>query len=61
MKSMETTVAGFFVFSHVKYHSKKDTKAKMRKRVSHETFDLHDHTVWHMQQRHTKVLDISLG
>eukprot|EP00957_Ditylum_brightwellii_P186059 14165999-Ditylum_brightwellii.AAC.1 len=64
IKSTEITVAGFFIFSHVKYHSRKNAKAKIGKRVSLENFNLHIHTVQytqHMQQCHTKALAISLG
>eukprot|EP00957_Ditylum_brightwellii_P203597 15335365-Ditylum_brightwellii.AAC.1 len=61
IKQVETTVAGFFVYSHTKYHSRRDAAAEISARVNLEGFDLHVHTCRYMQQRHTKVITISCG
>jgi hypothetical protein len=58
---IEATVAGFFVFSHIKYHSRKDAIAELKTRAALSEVDLHVHTCRHMQRRHTKAIAISCG
>eukprot|EP00957_Ditylum_brightwellii_P130785 9977264-Ditylum_brightwellii.AAC.1 len=61
IKQVEVIVAGFFVYSHIKYHSRKDTTVEIAAWAMVDGFDLHVHTCWHMQQRHTKAIAISCG
>eukprot|EP00957_Ditylum_brightwellii_P193952 14770597-Ditylum_brightwellii.AAC.1 len=61
IKQVEAIVAGFFVFSHIKYHSWKDAAAELITRAFIESFDLHVHTVRHMKQRHMRAIAISCG
>eukprot|EP00957_Ditylum_brightwellii_P069679 5291927-Ditylum_brightwellii.AAC.1 len=55
---IEAIVAGFFVFSHIKYHSRKDAIAELKTCAALNEVDLHVHMYCHMQQRHTKALVI---
>eukprot|EP00957_Ditylum_brightwellii_P039816 3014665-Ditylum_brightwellii.AAC.1 len=59
IKQVEATVAGFFVYSHIKYQSRKDAAAEISACVNLGGFDLHVHACCHMQQRHTKAIAIS--
>eukprot|EP00957_Ditylum_brightwellii_P067592 5131019-Ditylum_brightwellii.AAC.1 len=61
IKQVEAIVVGFFVFSHIKYHSRKDAAAELITRAFIESFNLHVHTVCHMKQRHTRAITISCG
>eukprot|EP00957_Ditylum_brightwellii_P184950 14085339-Ditylum_brightwellii.AAC.1 len=58
---IEAIVAGFFVFSHIKYHSRKDAIAELKTRAALSEVDLHVYTCRHMQRRHTKAIAISCG
>eukprot|EP00957_Ditylum_brightwellii_P110877 8456989-Ditylum_brightwellii.AAC.1 len=59
IKQVEAIVVGFFVYSHIKYHSRKDAAAEISACANLEGFNLHVHTCCHMQQRHTKAIAIS--
>eukprot|EP00957_Ditylum_brightwellii_P201108 15324092-Ditylum_brightwellii.AAC.1 len=59
IKQVEATVASFFVYSHIKYHSRKDSAAEISTCANLEGFDLHVHTCCHMQKQHTKAIVIS--
>eukprot|EP00957_Ditylum_brightwellii_P155537 11839850-Ditylum_brightwellii.AAC.1 len=61
IKQVEVTVAGFFVYLHIKFHSRKDTAAKIAVRTKMDKFDLHVHTCRHLQKCHTKAIAISCG
>eukprot|EP00957_Ditylum_brightwellii_P060497 4593308-Ditylum_brightwellii.AAC.1 len=54
-------VTGFFVYLHIKYHSRKDATVKIAVQAMVDGFDLHIHTCQHLQQRHTKAIAISCG
>eukprot|EP00957_Ditylum_brightwellii_P072101 5480746-Ditylum_brightwellii.AAC.2 len=58
IKQIEATVA-FFVFSHIKYHSRKGAAVEIAACTSVDGFDLHVHTCCHMQQCHTKTIAIT--
>eukprot|EP00957_Ditylum_brightwellii_P106989 8163145-Ditylum_brightwellii.AAC.1 len=53
------TVSDFFMLLHVKYHSKKDAKAEIMRRVNLVGFDLHVHTIRHMQHCTTNTIALS--
>eukprot|EP00957_Ditylum_brightwellii_P196270 14953858-Ditylum_brightwellii.AAC.1 len=59
IKHIKATVAGFFVFPQIKYHSRKDAAEEIAARASIDGFDLHVHMCHHMQQQHTKAIAIS--
>eukprot|EP00957_Ditylum_brightwellii_P149389 11378247-Ditylum_brightwellii.AAC.1 len=58
---IEAIVAGFFVFSHVKYHSRKDAITELKTRAALTEVDFHVHTFCHMQRRHTNAIAILCG
>eukprot|EP00957_Ditylum_brightwellii_P096465 7347218-Ditylum_brightwellii.AAC.1 len=58
---IEAIVAGFSVFSHIKYHSRKDAIVELKTCAALAEVDLHVHTCRHMQQRHTKAITILCG
>ena len=58
---IKAIVAGFFAFSHIKYHSRKDAIVELKTRAALSEVDLHVHMCRHMQQRHTKAITISCG
>eukprot|EP00957_Ditylum_brightwellii_P119380 9107370-Ditylum_brightwellii.AAC.1 len=55
---IEAIVAGFFVFFHIKYHSRKDAIVELKTRAALNEVDLYVHTCRHMQRRHTKAIAI---
>eukprot|EP00957_Ditylum_brightwellii_P145960 11115247-Ditylum_brightwellii.AAC.1 len=61
IKQIEVVVAGFFVYLHIKYHSRKDAAVEIAVRAMIDGFDLHVHTCRHMQKRHTKAIAILCG
>eukprot|EP00957_Ditylum_brightwellii_P206636 15349318-Ditylum_brightwellii.AAC.1 len=61
IKQNKAIVAGFFVFLHVKFHSRKDAAAEIKPCALIDVFDLHVHMCHHMQQRHTKAIAVSCG
>eukprot|EP00957_Ditylum_brightwellii_P161331 12284074-Ditylum_brightwellii.AAC.1 len=61
IKQVKVIVAGFFMFLHIKYHSRKDTAAEIATHNAIKGLDLHVHMCHYMQQRHTKAIAISCG
>eukprot|EP00957_Ditylum_brightwellii_P004932 376160-Ditylum_brightwellii.AAC.1 len=61
IKQVKVIVAGFFVYSHIKYHSRKDAAVEIAGWAMIDGFDLHVHTCRHMQQCHTKAITILCG
>eukprot|EP00957_Ditylum_brightwellii_P188231 14329162-Ditylum_brightwellii.AAC.1 len=58
IKQIKATVAGFLVFSNIKYHSRKDAAMEIVACTSIDRFGLHVHRCHHMQQWHTKAIAI---
>eukprot|EP00957_Ditylum_brightwellii_P043209 3274663-Ditylum_brightwellii.AAC.1 len=61
IKQVKVAFAGFFVYLHIKFHSRRAAAAEISACANLEGFDLHVHTCCHMKQRHTKVIAISCG
>eukprot|EP00957_Ditylum_brightwellii_P151151 11509331-Ditylum_brightwellii.AAC.1 len=61
IKQVEVIVASFFVYLHIKYHSRKNAAVEIAVQAMIDGFYLHVHTCRHMQQRHTKAIAILCG